>query len=1142
MANLYAEKIFAEHPIAIWSLDDSLTFTSFIKDSKNLINWTSTVSGSATNITSGVYYKAPKIKDSSVSLISTSSSPANIKFTSTESVPANNDFTISFYYFCEDPNVKTIEIGYGTQVVAFEVDKANKWNFISQNFSAVNSSIYPTINIKYITTGKSSHTLINGISIGSKTEEFSRISTGILPDPQSIFSFNNKVSPARSYLASGKNAYYFADKDGNLSAKSSTTPLVFGSNNCVVLYPNTDSSSNPVPSFAIPGYGMLNKSGAFKSLVLEFWGRINAQTSTPKRILGPISSADGLYVDGPFLRLRVGDNIQSAYIQEWARPMLFQFEVDQDLASVTINGEEVIRMLYKTSSLSLPETSSDWIGFYSYSDIKSFEIDCVSMYSYLMPNPVNKKHLIYGQAVKYPNDVVASHNGSSAVIDYSFANYSMNYNYPENGKWSHGFFDGLSFDNNVMSFANYDLPTFSSNDGSSLFNDMSTMSINSINSNGYGPFICLKPNGSGISKDWSAVESYIAFPQINVINQKVKAIWVNVETGSSNPTADQILLKVENISNSDYFIIVWASDKKLKYRYSINGTDYTYYQSSVKNTSSEICVGFDIDVLSLQDKLLGLFFESPNQLRVYVGGDANYVSGTTFEGTINAVGFSSVQNQQYFSTNFHTNGLIKSNVDYVDIASKYATYTLLPQIFMDKYIIDIATSAYWQDSLPLSFLSTTTIDENGNQTSALDYIQYNVNYPKPIASDGTNYLTSNNPVRMYAIFQRISNSSIIKGSSISTTELVPVSSIINNDVLNSAKKYEIVDNCIIVPPTDVEPNLLSMTIYFEMNTSAIFQNKLNIMSVQMSSQNASSTSDIGTKFGVPLSPQKSPETVVKNPLLISKDSTPHLWLSSKSGIALVGDAISNSLSIPLNSGQVDAYQISALQLFARWNYEEMPSGDTEIIKIKSANDSIFTLSIKKLDSDASRAIITPSSSDVSLFINGNEVGIATVNVREWTAIGVSFKTPVNLSLTYGSIVLESKMNFDNISYYLQSQFEIGQQWGYRQWYNVEYGDSGLGVEPNRSPLTWQTYGNDYTSASIAPNGSVGGWYSVEINNIPQNVGIYPSDVYNAFVGTNAISFNSEKNVYGNSVKLNLKNPEYALTIDTIPVQKTYLPV
>jgi hypothetical protein len=1135
MANLYAEKIFAEHPIAIWSLDDDLTFTSLITTAKNLNNWTFSGGTAAVIAASDPEYRTPPILTSTINLVKAAGA-TSITFTCNQTVLANTDFTIAFYYFCENPYATSIDIAYNGVTKNFLIEKTNSWNFISQNFTGASSAIAPTVKVNYI-SGKEADVLINGLSVGNRSEEFNKISTGVSSFSQSFLPFTNNILAANSYLANGKQGYYVAQTSEKIAAKNSSVPLVFGSNNCTVLYANTDSGSNPIPSFVIPGFGMLNNSGRHKTLTLEFWTRINAQTSQARRIVGPISSTDGLYIDGSFLRLKIGSNIESAYIQEWARPILIQLSISDGMAILTVNGEEMIRLLYQTSTLSFPDKQDnsgkqqDWIGFYSYSDIQSFEIDCVSIYSYLVPNVVSKKHLVYGQATKYPNDIVASHNGSATVLDYSYAKYNMNYNYPENGKWQHGFFDGLSFDNNVMSVPSYSLPTFSSSNGSiNLITDMATLSGTNNPS-----FINLKPGSA-----WNDVESYMVFSQLSLGGQKIRSMWMNITTGSSNPTADQILFKIENTSNNDYFKAVWsASDKKIRYSYLVNGLSGTYYTSAIKNTSTNTCVGLDFDVVSASSQDLNSFFQFTNQLRIYVGGDSSYVTGTTFAGNIYSVAFSSVENFAYFSQSYDTNGIVKSSVSSMSTSVKYATYTLLPQIFLGTYILDIATSAYWQDSIPLSFLGKTTTNNDGVSTTLLDYVQYNVNYPQPIFTTSGTYNTSGNILKMYSIFQQNSDISTVKGSSISSIVHPTSSNIVGGEALDSTKMYEIVDNVLIKPPTNFDASTIRMNLYFEFNTSAVLQNKIRVMSVQLASQISSATAQIGTKFGTPISSVTSNAT---NPILVSKDTTPHLWLSSKSGIALAGDTTSNSLSISLNRGQADVFQIAAMQFFARWNYESFPD-TTEFINISTASSSSwsFSLFLTALASDPTRAIVTSDNPDVSFFLNGNPVGTLVVNIREWAAIGIAFKVPINLNSNSANIVMKSKMNFENITYYLQNEFEVGQQWGYRQWYSIKYGDSGLGTGSTRDPLSWSSVASTYTKDTTSPNGLKGGWMSAEINNVSQNTGIYPADVYNAFVGTNAITFDSEV-ISAGTIKLRARNAEYRLVIDTVPTLSVYTPV
>jgi len=99
------------------------------------------------------------------------------------------------------------------------------------------------------------------------------------------------------------------------------------------------------------------------------WMRINSDSSTKKRICGPIKSNDGIYVDGPFITLKIGKNYSSHYVGEWTRPMLIHIRITNNSASLLINGEQVISLNFITDGLSFPEKydedgkDQDWIGF-----------------------------------------------------------------------------------------------------------------------------------------------------------------------------------------------------------------------------------------------------------------------------------------------------------------------------------------------------------------------------------------------------------------------------------------------------------------------------------------------------------------------------------------------------------------------------------------------------------------------------------------------------------------------------------------------------------------------------------------------------------------------------------------------------------
>jgi hypothetical protein len=115
-SNSYAEKILAEHPLAMWSLDDQSYFLSQISESDRQIStWTGS-GGSATTVTDT---SAP-FSSSYVTRITGSATPvygANARvYLASTSTFSSNTFTISFYL--KTQYVTEISAGYGNGNIA----------------------------------------------------------------------------------------------------------------------------------------------------------------------------------------------------------------------------------------------------------------------------------------------------------------------------------------------------------------------------------------------------------------------------------------------------------------------------------------------------------------------------------------------------------------------------------------------------------------------------------------------------------------------------------------------------------------------------------------------------------------------------------------------------------------------------------------------------------------------------------------------------------------------------------------------------------------------------------------------------------------------------------------------------------------
>lgn len=482
-SNLYAEKVFSEHPLGLWSLDEDIPFLSLAGTYKDLQYWT--VTGATVTLdtslvspvlNSKIYKVSGEGFDGTYPGQITVTTPNLFKFSE-----LNKDLgtiTISTYFYAESPKISKISFGYRYLDGSTPVDTLKEvttistgaWGLLSETFQIpdISQDISLIIKINYNedeTPGTQYNIFITSIVAGQFAEDANAVSSGA-----SIIDIPNDI--AISQTSGVKiNAYgiqdtpgYFIVNNKTLYARNFGLPMVFGTGSGTTVYPNPSG-----PSIIVPGFGFLNKVGQYRDLTLEAWIKIESMATSPKRIIGPIASDDGLYVDGPFLTLKIGNVTGSHFMYEWGRPMLIHIRVVNNFASLLINGEQVLSLDIVTDSLSLPDQfdnyfsanrkEQDWIGIYSYDDINLFKIDAIAIYPYQVSEIIAKRRFIYGQAVDFPESVRSSASGSMMYIDYPFAEYTNNYSYPNFGKWNQGISENLKVDLNQISSPDYELPT-----------------------------------------------------------------------------------------------------------------------------------------------------------------------------------------------------------------------------------------------------------------------------------------------------------------------------------------------------------------------------------------------------------------------------------------------------------------------------------------------------------------------------------------------------------------------------------------------------------------------------------------------------------------------------------------------------------
>lgn len=1169
-SNMYAEKIFSEHPVALWALDDKVDYLSLINaTNKDLTNWTidegsiseETSISTQPFINEGLY-KITGNPSTTQTITSTLTSEDVINFQDfSNSIPT---FCISSYFYTNSTHLASVAIGYSyidtntaEEIEVIEevpVSLTEKWFLVSKTFSKINQNTTFKIIIKisyYASNDPSSEYefLINGINVGQNSEEFNNNSMGceLINLPSNIALDPFMAIVAKSYGSELKYGYYLS-KNNFLYSKNFGVPLVYGASNVTRIYPNIENNITS-PSIIFPGFGFLNNEGRYNTYTVEMWLRFSVDTVENKKIFGPISSLDGLYVDDCFLTLVINQKYKSIFIEEWGTPMFLQIVYSENKVLLYLNGEKVIDMDIDNSNINLPnkysqeEKDQDWLGFYAYSDINPFEIDCFAIYPYVVPEIISKKRWTYGQAVKSYESLDSSYSGKSAFIDYSFSSYGINYKYPNIGKWNQGKVDNLDATNYFLSTPEYSLPIINldNNDLSLWYYD-----CNSIQNEDHY-FITFNPN------EQTDINGYFLFENFNMINDQVKSVHGIFKT---DELIDSTLIYIKNNINMDYFTITTDNAGKVKYIINVSGVNTVLYEKIYEvNEYLEIGINID-DLIKSFGKDVTSFFGNKNLLSVYLLN--NDELNSCFNKKVYRIGFSNKNNfQNEYAIFFQSNGIIKDDSRlHEHLTDTLASYTLQPQKKYDDFHLDIGISGYWEDYIPLKYFGKYVTDSFGKKVYDLDSIQFNIGYPSPsifkqIEDSGgwtygelntkfsvpiqqtyevldNNIFTGYNVyedlqynrsdlfyeydstkslVKSYVSFQFIKNKINKKFSSFDTIAPALKNNLLNlNNYSDWQNTLFLVENdTIIYPPDSVKFEDLAIVVHLQISNKASIDRKISIKNLELSSRslNKDGFTAISTASGNKLYPYIKNGIYYdyngKNPFSIYKKSNPYLYLGRYSGIKLKGDFNSyqnRGISMLINENKDPLYSLSTVQISFKNEDEIFSYTPIEIFEIQNVENTIkFYISANSSDGKRGKiyAINTKTGTlenGISYYLNGNLVSNLVVDTKTWNFIGISFGAPLRFNSFVGSININGPYVYNHISYYKLTGLQQKQSSITRLWDEVKQ----QYVFGNQSPTTFDW---DFWNAGYL-------WYGVFVKTSTSNFGDVPGSIYKSYMGTNKI--------------------------------------
>lgn len=950
LSNLYASKVFAEHPLALWALDDEFYFVSHIpSDKQSLLTWHVVENvEEAIGVDSAVGIPLPE--EYTEILVPKSSSVEYMEFVGdgidqdVDLDPDKPTLCFAVYVHPFSSLIQSYEIGFrwhDGHSYAYETKEItaveNEWSKIFHTIDVPEGvdGIRPYLKINFVSgvINNDYAIQINAPSVGQWSEIYHYDSTGLFPQDltntvlASILPNSSplgiKVISADSYgLDNNQNGYYIIDNNKML-AESVGMPMVYGSGNITKIY----SPITPkMPSVVFPGQGFLNQNGRYKELTAEFWLRTYTRSKTPIKIFGQVGYDDGLYVQEEYLTLKIGQYIKSYFVGKWYRPMLIDIRYTPTIVSLLINGDLVFSIDVDQEELNFPFSRNDWLGFFGHNDVNPLEVDCLAIYPYVVPDQLAKKRYIYAQGVENAENIVNNVNGESISIDFPFAKYTSTINYPDTTGWNAGFFNNLDLNSRFLTFPNYSLPEivyvgtdlniFELQDEFRNWQDVAERTLaywtvytwqeleiksssdilvdNYFIQEGEYPFIKLKPN-----EEYDNVFGSIYFNSFNPLINPLNSVFGVFQSPSTLPTTPEILMQVNNKNNSNVFKVT-ISNEGIKYTY--NNTDIV---TKSVTAATDFVIGFSIEEIGSNfAEVLNNFFANPHNLSLNIGGyGANTFSGKIYSFTFNNKLFTDKDLTNYIDDNgFFGFGESFSSERGSDtyLINYIGNYTYHPLLTADSLTLDIGCAGYWEDSTPFTYFGKYVKDENQNDYYDLDMIQFNIDNPTPIALsqslapevDESLIISSYLTVQDFASVGTKKYTDFVNTETTDLTRVLNIDDYTYDDIVST--KFRIVDGTIIYPPKDsVDFEDYYLTTHIELKSRGILNSvvRLKRMSYSSIAYDDRTFYSIGTRTGKRIYPftryDQAYSFKEKNPFVIYKDSTSYMHLTADSGISVL---------------------------------------------------------------------------------------------------------------------------------------------------------------------------------------------------------------------------------------------------------------
>jgi len=450
-------------------------------------------------------------------------------------------------------------------------------------------------------------------------------------------------------------------------------------------------------------------------------------------------------------------------------------------------------------------------------------------------------------------------------------------------------------------------------------------------------------------------------------------------------------------------------------------------------------------------------------------------------------------------------GILSNSASFASLLSKTASYTIAGLNAFGKITLDVGTSGYWQDYVPLSKLAKPVVNQSGIEAEAIEFIQINLDHEEPRAYSSGNFVTSGIPIRGYITFQTLESGANKDLTTFGTTVAANENRVINASTFSATTKYEFVNGMIIYPPTNVALSTLAIVLHLEIFTEASTLEPIRTRFLQLAAEsfNKNMPNKLGTKYNVDIYPYTLDSRVEntaptypydynsQNPYLIYKQSNPHLYLTRHSGFRVVGTiSTNNHRGLYANLGDFSPdKRITSLQMSILADFGQFVSSERRFFSITTNFGDIEFTTVPVAGTTSKVSIRTNSSIPVVYYLNGRKVGSPVIEIHEWNVLGISFVEPLDISNSQGRIFLGSSILVNDVSCHYANPTEVDQKSSPLLWSQID--DNNW-----RIPVPTQTPGRVGNSITLATTGN----HNLVVGETLTFYGIQPSSYGQGFGG------------------------------------------